>query len=205
MKKRLFMVTAWTLLFSFLSLGWSLLLGHIGTKDLAVGAQVGLIRLHVLANSDSERDQQLKLRVRDSVIAYLAPYLEPATNVQQARQIVLAQQQQLAEIAKKTIAANGYDYPVTVQIGDFDFPLKAYGNLVLPAGKYEAVRILIGKAEGKNWWCVLFPPLCFIDMTNATAVQTAPPAGEKTSESNSSTIHYKWKIAELLCSAFHRP
>lgn len=154
-----------------------------------------LIRLHVLANSDSPADQELKLKVRDAIIAYLAPYLEHTTKKTAAEQIVFEHKDNLIELAEQILAMNGADYPVDLQIGMFDFPIKSYGNLVLPAGRYEAVRVLIGKAEGKNWWCVLFPPLCFVDITNATAI---PPKDlSDNTEPQEGTIKFKSKFAEL--------
>lgn len=179
----------------FITVGWFFLI-YQGKDNLpATCGNEDLIRLHVLANSDSVADQQLKLKVRDAVIAYLAPYLEHTTKKAVAEQIVFKHKAKLIQIAQEIIASNGADYPVDLQIGMFDFPIKAYGDLVLPAGKYEAVRILIGNAEGKNWWCVLFPPLCFVDITNATAI---PPKGltDKT-EPQEVKVEFKSKIAEL--------
>lgn len=182
----------------FCSVGWSVLIDQ-GKKNIpsALG-QHELIRLHVLANSDDPEDQKLKLKVRDAVISYLAPQLEHVANIEMAREVVQDNQQQLMEVAQQVLSANGSNYPVDIKMGLYDFPLKSYGNFVLPAGQYEAVRILIGKAEGKNWWCVLFPPLCFIDVTNAAAV-TATTSQENKQEAISSAddIEFRWKIAEL--------
>lgn len=179
----------------FIAAGWFFLFQY-GKENLPVSCgKENLIRLHVLANSDSEPDQQLKLKVRDAVIAYLAPYLEPVMDKETAKQIVLEHQHELTALAEKVVTMNGAHYPVSLEVGVYDFPIKAYGSLVLPAGKYEAVRILIGKAEGKNWWCVLFPPLCFIDITNTTAVPPKEFAGDK--EQHDEKIEFRWKIAEL--------
>ncbi|WP_378952010.1 stage II sporulation protein R [Pelosinus sp. sgz500959] len=176
-------------------IGWFLLIYH-SNENLPVSSEKGeLIRLHVLANSDSPADQQLKLKVRDAVIAYLAPYLEHITKKSAAEQIVLDHRKDLIEVATQVVTMNGANYPIELQFGVYDFPIKSYGNLVLPAGKYEAVRVLIGNGEGKNWWCVLFPPLCFIDITNATAM----PAKNLTDhiENQEVKIEFKSKIAEL--------
>lgn len=180
----------------FVFMGWFFFVCQ--TKDnlpVSCGKE-NLIRLHVLANSDSATDQQLKLQVRDAIIAYLTPYLEQVAQKSEAEEIVRAHKDTLTQIAQQIITNNGADYPVELEFGMFDFPIKSYGNLVLPAGKYEAVRILIGRAEGKNWWCVLFPPLCFVDITNGTALPTTTgstdseaPQGEK--------IQFKSKFAEL--------
>lgn len=179
----------------FIAVGWFFLIFQ-GKESLPVArGRDDLIRLHVLANSDSPADQQLKLQVRDGIIAYLAPYLEHVTSKAEAEQIVGDHKDQLTQVAKEILVMNGADYAVDLQLGMFDFPIKAYGNLVLPAGKYEAVRILIGNAQGKNWWCVLFPPLCFVDITNATAIPQKNPTDN--TEQQEVTVEFKSKFAEL--------
>ena len=195
MKRKLLFICGLLVIFIFIAGGWSFLL-YQDKQDLPVACnKKDLIRLHVLANSDSPSDQQLKLNVRDAVIAYLAPYLEHAATKTVARQIVLEHKDKLIDIAKQTIVKNGADYPVDIQIGMFDFPIKSYGTLVLPAGNYEAVRILIGRAEGKNWWCVLFPPLCFVDITYAGAILPKDLADKV--EQKNVKIEFRSKIAEL--------
>lgn len=182
-------------LFIFVAVGWGFLI-YQGKQNLPVSlGNVDLIRLHVLANSDSPSDQQLKLKVRDAIIAYLSPYLEHAATKADAEQIVFEHKDKLTDVAKQILAMNGADYPVDIQVGVFDFPIKSYGSLVLPAGKYEAVRVLIGRAEGKNWWCVLFPPLCFVDITNAAAIPAKGLADN--SEQQTVTIEFRSKLAEL--------
>ncbi len=118
-------------------------------EDTMADLSSGIIRLHILANSDSEADQSLKQKVRDSLL--LASKENPAT-LTEAEILCICQ----AEIQK-----NGYDYPVTVERGRFFFPKKTYDCLTLPAGEYDAVRVKIGAAAGQNWWCVMYPPLCF--------------------------------------------
>lgn len=195
MNKRLLCICGLLGLFTFVAAGWGVLL-YQGKQNLPVAmGSDDLIRLHVLANSDSASDQQVKLKVRDAVIAYLAPYLEHAATKADAKQIVLEHKGTLIDVAQQVIAMNGADYPVDLQVGFFDFPVKSYGSLVLPAGKYEAVRVLIGRAEGKNWWCVLFPPLCFVDITNAAAIPSKGLADRN--EQQNVTIEFRSKIAEL--------
>ncbi|HEY3424840.1 MAG TPA: stage II sporulation protein R [Negativicutes bacterium] len=183
----------------FFAAGWSFFIQQQDKQNVPVTFEQGdLIRLHVIANSDKPEDQQLKLKVRDAIIAYLAPYLEHATNSAAARDIVLAHQSQLTDIAKQVLVINGVNYPVSLQLGIFDFPIKSYGNLILPAGKYQAVRILLGEAQGKNWWCVLFPPLCFIDITNAAAVPVVNVADKQDEgKTPAQTVEFKWKIVEF--------
>ncbi|MDY5211061.1 stage II sporulation protein R [Intestinibacter sp.] len=125
-----------------------------------------LIRFHVLANSDSDEDQALKLKVRDEVISYLQPKLKDSESIKESEQIILKEENNLMDICKKTIKENGYDYDVNINLGYSKFPTKQYSSVVLPAGEYKALKIVIGKGQGRNWWCVMFPPLCFVDEQN---------------------------------------
>ncbi len=122
-----------------------------------------LIRFHVIANSDSDEDQNLKLKVRDAIIDYLQPKLSNSKSIEESESIIINEYSKLEEISKSIITKNGYDYDVKVGIDYSNFPTKQYSNIVLPAGEYKALRIVIGEGKGKNWWCVMFPPLCFVD------------------------------------------
>lgn len=124
-----------------------------------------IIRFHVIANSDSDTDQELKLKVRDEVIKFLSPLLDKSSSIEESRKILKENDEEVKKIAKKVIKENGYEYGVESQLSRENFPEKIYGNIILPQGEYEAYRILIGKSSGQNWWCVMFPPLCFIDVT----------------------------------------
>lgn len=126
-----------------------------------------LIRFHVIANSDSDSDQQLKLKVKNKVIDYLYPYLNSSQSLEGSRQIIKDKMQDVKELAEEVIKENNYDYSVQVQLSRENFPDKSYGNITLPQGNYEAFRIIIGNGQGKNWWCVMFPPLCFVDESKA--------------------------------------
>jgi stage II sporulation protein R len=126
-----------------------------------------LIRFHVIANSDSDDDQQLKLKVKNKVIDYLYPYLNASQSLDESRQIIKDKMQEVKKIAEGVIRDNKYDYNVQVQLSRENFPDKSYGNITLPQGNYEAFRIIIGSGQGKNWWCVMFPPLCFVDESKA--------------------------------------
>ncbi len=119
-----------------------------------------VVRLHVLANSDSEEDQALKLRVRDVVLERATAILEQSADRREAESRLRGQLLELERIAAKEIAAEGYDYPVTVNLENTDFPTKEYDGFTLPAGEYLALRVIIGEGKGRNWWCVVFPPLC---------------------------------------------
>ena len=122
-----------------------------------------LIRFHVIANSDSEEDQNLKLKVRDAIINYLQPKLLESESIEESELIIKKEYDELEKISKNIILENGYNYDVKVGIDYSKFPTKQYPNVVLPAGEYKALRIIIGEGKGKNWWCVMFPPLCFVD------------------------------------------
>ena len=119
-----------------------------------------VVRLHVLANSDSEEDQALKLRVRDAVLEQATAILEQSADRREAESRLRGQLLELERIAAKEIAVEGYDYPVTVNLENTDFPTKEYDGFTLPAGEYLALRVIIGEGKGQNWWCVVFPPLC---------------------------------------------
>lgn len=125
-----------------------------------------LIRFHVIANSDSEDDQELKLKVRDAVIAYLEPKLEKSSSIEESEEIIKGEYKNLEEISKNIIDENGYTYNVAIGLKYSNFPAKQYSSVVLPAGEYKALKIVIGEGKGKNWWCVMFPPLCFVDEEN---------------------------------------
>ena len=119
-----------------------------------------VVRLHVLANSDSGEDQALKLQVRDVVLERATAILEQSADRREAGSCLRGQLLELERIAAEEIAAEGYDYPVTVNLENTDFPTKEYDGFTLPAGEYLALRVIIGEGKGRNWWCVVFPPLC---------------------------------------------
>ena len=119
-----------------------------------------VVRLHVLANSDSEADQALKLMVRDGVLEAAAPLVEGCTTQAEAIEVLTAHLAELESAALAVIESEGYDYPVTVLLGEEDYPTRTYEACAFPAGTYVSLRVCIGDAEGQNWWCCLFPPLC---------------------------------------------
>ncbi len=125
-----------------------------------------VFRLHVIANSDSDEDQALKYKVRDALLDYMNSLTVNCTSKDEAINIAREHSNDFKEIALQTINENGYAYDINVEIGNFDFPTKTYGDISLPAGNYDALKVEIGEAKGKNWWCVMFPPLCFIDISS---------------------------------------
>lgn len=136
-----------------------------------------VIRLHVLANSDSEADQALKLKVRDSVLAAAEEYFQPGATREETEAVLRDHLWELASAGAETVAEEGYDYPVTASlVENYWFPTKEYTDFALPAGQYTALRIVIGEGGGQNWWCVVFPPLC-LGSVSEPAAQTALSAG----------------------------
>jgi len=121
------------------------------------------MRLRILANSDSVQDQWLKREVRDQVVSQLNEWVQEMKTLEEAREHVKLSLPELEEIVGKTIKDRGFTYEFSVEYGQIEFPSKLYGNKLYPAGEYEGLLIKIGEAQGDNWWCVLFPPLCFVD------------------------------------------
>ena len=134
-----------------------------------------VVRLHVIANSDSEEDQALKLQVRDAVLARTEAILRASADRGEAESRLAAALPELERLAEETVAANGFDYGVTAELAETSFPTKDYDGFSLPAGKYLALRLIIGQGAGKNWWCVVFPPLC--TAAAADVPETALAAG----------------------------
>lgn len=148
-----------------------------GALALQTGQELSdqVVRLHVLANSDSQEDQALKLRVRDRILACAEPLLAGAAGRQEAEVLLRGRISELEQAAAAEIRACGYDYDVTIRLEDTVFPTREYEGFTLPAGKYLALRAVIGTGEGQNWWCVVFPPLCAA--ASADVPETALAAG----------------------------
>lgn len=125
-----------------------------------------VLRLHVIANSNDPADQALKLAVKDEIVRYMQAEFVNVSDAAEAKALAQKEVPQLKRIAEQKIKASGYQYPVEVYVGEYDFPVKSYGNMVFPQGEYQAVRVVIGAGEGKNWWCVLFPPLCLVSSSD---------------------------------------
>lgn len=125
-----------------------------------------VFRLHVIANSDSKEDQDLKYKVRDSILEYMNTISKGCSSKSEVINMANERKEDLQNIAEEVIRENGYNYTVNIKIGNFAFPTKTYGDISFPAGNYDALRIEIGEAAGQNWWCVMFPPLCFVDVSS---------------------------------------
>lgn len=125
-----------------------------------------VVRFHVLAASDSAHDQALKLLVKNAVLEYMSEPLNRCETASEALALLEEHTDDILRVARSVIAENGASYPVTAGIREVYFPVKSYGDITLPAGMYTAYQIIIGEGKGQNWWCVLYPPLCFIDITH---------------------------------------
>ncbi len=166
-----------------------------------------LIRLHIIAHSNDPLDQALKYMVRDEVIRTMAPYFEGVESVEQAKAVVSRHAGDISMAARRVLLKSGCSYPVTVCMGSYRFPDRSYrierggipAELILPAGNYQAVRVIIGEGRGANWWCVLFPPLCFISQSEITDTagekkpssfvpETSVPAAENSSNNKPGSI-----------------
>mgnify|MGYP000704415601 CR=1 FL=1 len=146
------------------------------------GIRDEIIRFHVRANSDSEEDQALKLKVRDKILKETKYLLKESKSIDETRSIMKNNLDNIKYIAQKVLEDEGENYNVNVTFGIERFPTRKYGNLVFPAGEYEALVVEIGEGKGQNWWCVMFPPLCFVDITNGTPAHVEEDLMEVLSE-----------------------
>ncbi|MBY8911725.1 stage II sporulation protein R [Bacillus sp. YC2] len=145
------------------------------------------IRLRILANSDDDKDQKLKRQIRDAVNKEITGWVKDITSIEEARRLIRSKLPEIKEIAKETMKKKGMHQSVSVDFNKISFPTKLYGNMVYPAGKYEAILITLGEGEGANWWCVLFPPLCFLDFSNGEAVKDQEDKKQQQEETQKQT------------------
>ncbi len=194
-EKKCVILLALTILMGFL-----LVYTYIGDMQ---NEHEGIIRLHVIANSNTAEDQALKLKVRDAVIEYMSEQKD-LKNADETRTYLSDNLERLEKIAEGVIAAEDCNYTATADLGVRYIPEKTYGSITFPAGNYEALNITIGSGEGENWWCVLFPPLCILDEGSETssensAVSDSDVISEINSEmSDEYRLQLKWKLIELL-------
>lgn len=181
------------------------------SKAISSNLSDSVFRLHIIANSDSSADQELKLKVRDKIIEYMNTLTSNSSDKKDVISMVNNHLDSFKEIALNTIKENGYNYDLNIEIGNFHFPTKSYGDISFPAGNYDALKIEIGDAIGQNWWCVLFPPLCFVnsstgvvpaDSKNTLKENINSESYEIISEGNNSNdntsdIKIKFKIIEF--------
>lgn len=175
--------------------------------SVSSGISDSVFRLHVIANSDSEEDQNLKYKVRDNLLDYMNSLCSSTSSKQEAIDIAQNHIDDFYKIAQKVVSENGYDYSINITIGKHDFPTKHYGDVSLPSGVYDALRVEIGSASGQNWWCVMFPPLCFVDVSSGIVPDSSKETLQDnmsseeydliTDSDNSSELNVKFKIVEL--------
>lgn len=164
-----------------------------------------LFRLHVIANSNSKEDQNLKYLVRDELISYMNTLCANVSSKDEAITIANDHIDDFQKIANEVISKNGFNYSAKVQIGNFAFPTKTYGDISLPAGYYDALKVELGDANGKNWWCVMFPSLCFVDLNNGIVPEDSKEELQSSLmeedynliSSNNNEYKLKFKIVEL--------
>lgn len=166
-----------------------------------------VFRLHVIANSDSKEDQNLKYKVRDSLINYMNDICKDCKTKQEAKALIITHQNEFKQIASDTVRDEGYNYNINLEIGNFEFPTKKYGDISLPYGFYDALKVKIGDAQGCNWWCVMFPPLCFVDISSGIVPNEAKEYLKENlseeefaliSDNSNETIKFKFKLLEFL-------
>lgn len=157
-----------------------------------------IIRFHVIANSNSDEDQELKLKVRDRVIEYVSDKLKNSKSLDESREFINNNKKNIEDIANAVISENGYSYKVNSSISKVNFPDKVYGDVIFPQGEYEAYRIIIGEGNGENWWCVMFPPLCFVDGTKEAIDSTKVIDSLSDNSQEENEIQFKSKVYEIL-------
>lgn len=175
-------------LLMFLLFLYIFILAQTYVSAVSTNISEAVFRLHVIANSNTEEDQSLKLQVRDSLLEYMNNLCSNCSTKKEAITIVQEHKSDFKKIAEQTIKENGYNYSVKINVNNFYFPTKDYGDISLPAGLYDALRVEIGKAKGENWWCVMFPSLCFVDISSGIVDNSAKDNLEANLEEESYTI-----------------
>jgi stage II sporulation protein R len=164
-----------------------------------------IIRFHIRANSDKEEDQGLKLKIRDEILKEMKEKFKDTASLDESREIIKANMEEMKSITENVIKREGEDYSVEVTLGQDNFPTRKYGNLVFPAGDYETLLITLGEGKGQNWWCVMFPPLCFVDITHSVAYNLEKQLEAEEEEvkeelEEQPKLKLKWKIVDLFKS-----
>ncbi len=182
-----------------------LISAHSYANAVSNDLSTAVFRLHVIANSDSSEDQSLKLKVRDNLLEYMNSISSECKTKTEAIKLAEENIDIFKQIAQKTVIENGYNYPINISIGNFYFPTKFYGDISLPSGYYDALKVEIGEAKGKNWWCVMFPSLCFIDINSGVVDDDAKENLKENLKSESYSVisstspelKFKFKIIEF--------
>lgn len=205
MKKNLKMV----IILSFLLFLYTSICAISYAQNISTDIANSVFRLHVLANSDKQEDQNLKYKVRDNLLNYMNSICKDTKSKEEAISIVEEKKDIFEQIAIDTIREEGYSYSVKINIGNFEFPTKNYGDISLPAGYYDALRVEIGEAKGQNWWCVMFPPLCFVDISSGVVPEESKELMEENlteeefaliSNESENEIQFKFKLLEFFAN-----
>ncbi len=182
---------------------------YIYSKEVSKNLSNSVVRLHIIANSNSEQDQNLKYIVRDNLIEYMNSIEHNFSSKEDAIKYISAHLDKYKEIVENTISENGFEYNCSVNFGKFAFPTKSYDDITFPAGTYDAIKVQIGKADGKNWWCVLYPSLCFVNNDNTVMPDRSKNVLKQElseeeykliSSNDSDSIKIKFKFVELFNS-----
>ena len=164
-----------------------------------------VFRLHIIANSDTESDQNLKLKVRDEVLQYTYTLFNNAKSKYEAENVISDNLQNISNVAYKTVLDNGFDYPVKAEITNMYFTTRYYENYTLPSGKFDALRITIGSGKGKNWWCVMYPSICISSVKEQDEKARDTFDEQQYDIIKNEQIQYKFKVVEVfekICSFF---
>lgn len=168
--------------------------------------QKSVFRLHVIANSDSDEDQNLKYIVRDNLIQYMNSICTNCSSKEETIEVVSNHISDFTDIANQTIKDNGFSYTANVELGNFEFPTKTYADISFPSGYYDALKVKLGSSSGQNWWCVLYPSLCFIDVTSGFVPEESKEDLKENlndeeykiiSNTDDSAINFKFKLIEF--------
>ena len=206
MKKYLKMV----IILSFLLFLYTSVCAISYAQNISTDIANSVFRLHVIANSDSQDDQDLKYKVRDHLLSYMNSICGNCQSKQEAISIVEKNKDTFEQIASHTIKEQGYSYSVKITISNFEFPTKNYGDISLPAGYDDALKVEIGEAKGQNWWCVMFPPLCFVDISSGVVPDDSKELMENNlseeefalvSDQSNQGIQFKFKLLEFFTNS----
>lgn len=198
------------LILTFLLFIYTTICAFSYAQNVSTDISDSVFRLHVIANSDSKEDQELKYIVRDALINYMNSLCKNCTSKEQAINLAIENKNTFLGIANKTIQEEGFSYTVDIEIGNFEFPTKNYGDISLPAGYYDALRVKIGEAKGQNWWCVMFPPLCFVDVSSGIVPEESKEQMKDSlneeefalvSDNSSNEFRFKFKILEFFTNS----
>lgn len=172
---------------------------------LAESLSEKILRFHVLANSDSEEDQKLKCQVRDAVGAYMQQELSGVSGLWESREIAEQDMDEIVEIAENVLQKQNCSYPVEARLARVEFPEKTYGSYTFPEGEYEALQVVIGQGKGQNWWCVMYPNMCFFNSVYEVVDEEADQALKETLSGEeyqallqNNKIRIKWKWLDFL-------